>query len=99
MFLNDNKPGFCQTELVLSHYKSLCNPHGNHVASKIAEIQGKTTKNLIFSNFEISDLQNEHFERFEKLNSFGDSSKCSHFDHKKTKSDFFLNNVRNVSAL
>ena len=44
MFLNDNKPGFCQTELVLSHYKSLCNPHGDHVASKIAEIQGKSTK-------------------------------------------------------
>ena len=51
MFLNDNKPGFCQTELVLSHYKSLCNPHGDHVASKIAENKGNPTKSLIFSIF------------------------------------------------
>ena len=42
-------------------------------------------KSLNFSNFEISDLQNEHFEGFEKLNSFGESSKCSLFVQKNQK--------------
>ena len=45
-------------------------------------------KSSNFSNFEISDLQNEHFEGFEKLNSFGESSKCSLFVQKKSKIDF-----------
>ena len=37
MFLNDNEPGFCQSQLVLRHYKSLSSHHGDHGASKIAE--------------------------------------------------------------